>query len=785
MVWPSWLDNVLAKSVEKSHGSEPETLSQHTWSVLERFAELTRLRPDLPAQIGEPRLWHRLFWGILLHDFGKAAAGFQKVLRKEAERWPQRHEVLSLAFVDWLFPDSFSPDRLWIIAVIASHHRDVSYLEDLYPDGLDEEDDVIPSLLSDIPDTSLQGIWRWLSECPRSWVNALRLDNAGIEFPTVLPQAEALAHFRKNSPASVHRALKEYQQWAQTLRDNPANPIVTATILLRGHVLSSDHLASAHVGELPQSQLAGPDKLLQRWRITPDQLYAHQCACLSTHGSAVLMAPTGSGKTEAALLWAVTQATSMHPVPRLYYTLPYQASMNAMCVRLDDKDTGAFPGQVGLEHGRSTLAYYRRLLQEKDYSLERAAREARVSSDLAKLSYFPVRVLSPYQVLKGPYRLKGYETLLTDCFDATFILDEVHTYDAKRLALILCTVKHLREQYGARFFVMSATLPTLLQNRLAEALGDYIPLQAGPDLYAQFRRHALIFKKGDLLESGALDRIAKVARSGQSVLVCCNIVKRAQKAYEELGKRLEGSIKVELLHGRFNARDRLAKEQLVRDAVGSRSGQRKAIVLVATQVVEVSLDIDLDVIYTDPAPLEALLQRFGRINRRRLKECAPVCVFREPSDGQRIYEPKLVQAALDVLEENEGRLIDEAQVSTWLDQVYQGQIATEWNETYQSAYIEFSQSILSKLRAFYSADRDLEDQFYKTFDSIEVLPSCFSDEYREALDKNPLEASQLLVPIRWGQFSQLKQKGLTREGEEGWPKMVDAAYNTELGLQLG
>ena len=78
-------------------------------------------------------------------------------------------------------------------------------------------------------------------------------------------------------------------------------------------------------------------------------------------------------------------------------------------------------------------------------------------------------------------------------------------------------------------------------------------------------------------------------------------------------------IPVELLHGRFNVRDRLAKEKFVRSVAGSKSQHRRGIVLVATQVVEVSLDIDLDTIYSDPAPLEALVQRFGRINRRRLQ----------------------------------------------------------------------------------------------------------------------------------------------------------------------
>src|SRR5581483_11172768 len=181
--------------------------------------------------------------------------------------------------------------------------------------------------------------------------------------------------------------------------------------------------------------------------------------------------------------------------------------------------------------------------------------------------------------------------------------------------------------------------------------------------------------------------------------------------------KLQGQADIELLHGRFNGRDRLRKEEIVRSATGSRSEQRKAIVLVATQVVEVSLDIDLDVIYTDPAPLEALLQRFGRINRRRLnQDGARVHVFREPiPEKPRPYEPDLIRAALDVLEKHDREWIDEARVSDWLDEIYaRPEIRAPWLETFQSEYAEFTASAVNTLRAFQSDSR-LEELFYKAF----------------------------------------------------------------------
>jgi CRISPR-associated endonuclease/helicase Cas3 len=92
---------LLAKSEPRD---QPETLVDHTWEVLSRLADQLRLRPTLAEALNTPRLWHWLYWGTFLHDFGKAANGFQAVMQRRERRWGFRHEVLSLAFVDWLFP---------------------------------------------------------------------------------------------------------------------------------------------------------------------------------------------------------------------------------------------------------------------------------------------------------------------------------------------------------------------------------------------------------------------------------------------------------------------------------------------------------------------------------------------------------------------------------------------------------------------------------------------------------------------------------------------------------
>jgi len=794
---PADLAALWAKSADRGANQQPETLAQHTWAVVSQLAERIRLRPNLPAQLGVPRLWHVLFWAALLHDFGKAALGFQARLRK-GPRWAHRHEVLSLAFVDWLV-DGFSADeRKWLVAAIASHHRDQAEIKTTYSRSGDLDGKLMQVFVDEIDDAVAGTLWDWLNQCRHAWIEALGLEQV-VALANLMPREAALQHFRQKGAESIRKWLS---LWNELVEDdlvwaNEASSLI-GTVALRGHLISADHMASAHVGDLLKPTLSDPQEIVRKLRL--NTLYQHQQSAMERRGSAVLMAPTGSGKTEAALLWATAQGTPEQPVPRLFYTLPFQASMNAMERRFTEDDSDGrrvapFKDQVGLEHSKSVLALYRKYKVDptdktltEDEAKKQAVVWARQNRNLAKLHYFPVRILTPYQLLKAPYRLSGYEALLTDCFNATFVFDEIHAFEVGRLAIILATVKHLSENYGARFFVMSATLPSLLRTRLVNALG--IPaddiIRASDDLYVDFRRHALILREGELLAPRALDRIAVGARDDQSVLVVCNTVKRAQKACDELRSRLGTQAKIILLHGRFNARDRLAKENIVREATGSRSMKRESIVLVATQVVEVSLDIDLDVIYTDPAPLEALLQRFGRINRRRLKECAPVVVFSEPDGGQGIYDESLVKASLVVLAKHTGQMIDEAQVSDWLDEVYADpQIAAKWNAEFDKTYKNFERDVIRQLRAFQSNDA-LEQKFYEAFDGVEVLPIGLQADYDAKCETEPLEASQLLVTLRWSQYIQLKSKGWTREESQkkSYPRVVQCYYDSEVGLDL-
>ncbi|MCK6579479.1 MAG: CRISPR-associated helicase Cas3' [Anaerolineae bacterium] len=790
---PDFIDGIKAKSRDMGG----DTLAQHTWAVLARLADQRRLRPHLAEQFGDPRLWLRLYWGCFLHDFGKAAAGFQERLQDDPppNDWSEgrhRHEVLSLAFVDWMFPRDH-PDRLPIIGVIAAHHKDLNGENGILPRyGAIRYDDRqrarLQFLIDQLDSPTIDGLWRWLTEFGNAWAAALGFGGA----ESIQPARRAV------NTQSIMGALDDLVDYAQDQRGT------AVSITLRGLILTADHAASANTDPFPNMPLneAVAAKPTQGFTLRRHQTAARETAA----GSHLLIAPTGSGKTEAALLWAARQM-ALYPSARLFYTLPYQASMNAMADRLWTRyfrrgDSAAdFSDEtvnraVMIQHSRATLHLYQQMMTADSGAAPRAVADlARRQRDRARLNFYPLQVFSPYQMLKAAFSLKGYEALLLDYTGGLFIFDEIHAYDPERLALILEMMRWLRVTFGARFFVMTATLPPHLQARLMDALGIGADsaLTADSATFAESQRHIVRLLEGALTDDAALVRMLADYHQGKTVLVCCNQVQRALALYDALRAHVEPE-RILLLHSRFNGGDRADKERRLLEAFHLRPGWqarggRPPCIVVATQVIEVSLDVDFDTIYTEPAPLEALIQRFGRVNRARADHAlVDVHVMRQPVEGGDVlpYDEALVRRSLGTLEQRcADRPIDEGQVSAMLGEIYQGDLLADWDRRFEGKTRDLRR-ILQAMRPFQSADEATFQQFYQMFDGVQVLPLENENDFLDAWENRGfLDASRFLVNISWRQYAMLRSRGrLMGTGERDDIPRADVPYDPERGLDL-
>lgn len=305
--------------------------------------------------------------------------------------------------------------------------------------------------------------------------------------------------------------------------------------------------------------------------------------------------------------------------------------------------------------------------------------------------------------------------------------------------------------------VMTATLPKFPRREIELAIGQFTPINADETLYNSFRRHKVILKDG-LLENN-LDIIKADLQAGKKVLVVCNTVAQAQNIYGILQSEVKKSV---LLHGGFNGTDRNRHEQTLLQAEKNDSLE-DVMLLVGTQAIEVSLDIDYEVIYTEPAPIDAMLQRFGRVNRKRERGISPCVIFKERYKKDfYIYDKDAISRTSEVFSKakNDG-IVDESILQEYIDFVY-----PSWSESQEKDFnmvYETMKSTLDFILLIHS--KKTEEDFYKQFDGAKILPQIYKSNFEEYLRNfDFINAENLKVSIKKNRFGQwLSSQNLRKE----------------------
>jgi len=190
----------------------------------------------------------------------------------------------------------------------------------------------------------------------------------------------------------------------------------------------------------------------------------YQDKAAETKGSAILKAPTGAGKTLAALLRAKRNQSENG---RLFYALPFTASINAMAKRFIEIFG---ENQVGILHHKNADILFC-LLEKDEMSLQVKNKQAKHLQRLAKEMYHPIRVTTPHQILRFALRGRGWETGLAEFVNSCVIFDEVHAFEPLITGLTLATASLLTsEQFNAKVLFTSATIPKFLENLIEKEL---------------------------------------------------------------------------------------------------------------------------------------------------------------------------------------------------------------------------------------------------------------------------------------------------------------------------
>lgn len=358
----------------------------------------------------------------------------------------------------------------------------------------------------------------------------------------------------------------------------------------------------------------------------------------------ILESPTGSGKTEAALYAADTwlQSQQGHGI---YIAMPTQATSNQMYERVTKFLRQRYPAETlnfHLVHGGALLEDNNKPQAEAVYDEDQNNSEGSIR---AETWFLPRKrtLLAPFgvgtvdQALMSVLQIRHFFVRMFGLQNKVVVFDEVHAYDTYMSELFKRLLTWLR-QIGVSVILLSATLPEKTRRELTAAYLGEKEVNLPPAVYP---RLTLVSKEGvqsisldtpssrivglewsDVDTKTIIDKLRDALQNGGCAAVICNRVQRAQDLYNEIKlARLVPEEDLILFHARFPFQWRKEIEDTVlgkfgkgKDGGKNPNRPNKSIV-VATQVIEQSLDLDFDYMISDLAPMDLLIQRAGRLHR--------------------------------------------------------------------------------------------------------------------------------------------------------------------------
>ena len=544
--------------------------------------------------------------------------------------------------------------------------------------------------------------------------------------------------------------------------------------------LGLEHPWAAHIENSDTSDLYSSRFSWENPTLRPMQEVVVEAArSMKGGGMMCIEAPMGQGKTEAGLIAAeiLAQETGRSG---LAFAAPTQVTSNALFDRVkawaQGPAGGSEPHTMFLGHAKNQQQDSFRYLQRADIFDSEADVEGKQSirpnTSVARHSWIGGRkrgILSTFvvctidQILMMALQSRHVMLRHLGLGSKVVIIDEVHAYDAY-MGVYLKEALYWLGQMNAPVILMSATLPAHVRTSLMESYAEGLEIQdstewdfdddfdsedvTGPSLDLDYPViHTLTAEDGytprkwqvtapeeqvtapeeqvtiSIRQIGDeftdFDKVLEPLESGHGcAAVICNTVGRAQNAYEHL--RAKFGADVMLTHSRFTSKHRAEKEADLVSQLGKGAhrgdGRPERLIVVGTQVIEQSLDLDFDVMVTDFAPVDLVLQRLGRLHRHERDDSerpseyrSPICYVRGveifgsetqvpefPKGSRSVYEPAiLLSSYAQLLPYFDGKALRiPANMSELVQKAYEDtpKYPDAWNDAYQEAREEFNKN---------------------------------------------------------------------------------------------
>ncbi|OAA32507.1 hypothetical protein AT15_00060 [Kosmotoga arenicorallina S304] len=452
----------------------------------------------------------------------------------------------------------------------------------------------------------------------------------------------------------------------------------------------------------------------------------------------IITAPTGRGKTLASLNW--WKSTNRK---HLTYILPTVTTVEAMYETLEKE----FGENTGLIHGN--LSYYL-------YANMEISEEYHTKKFWMKHFEMPVTVATLDQLLLAGLNWGRWEPKIINIASGAVVFDELHFSQPFTFGITLEIIKKLKK-LGIPICVMSATLPRYMLKKLKEVLDNPVTIRDEEGL-----KEKRIEIKG-ICPGSLTHKIVEEFDAGKKTLICCNTVKYAQELYSRL-KKFVPEEELILYHGRFSTEDRIKLLNKI-----THDNPR---VVVATQVVEISLNIDYDVLFTELAPIDSLIQRFGRVNRFGRKK-GDVYLFPFRKNSRSVYDKLIVSQTLNQLKSK--RTPSQEELLEIAEEVFrQSQKDIQKRIENGIAKAKYIESVNAKIFSMEISERFHDDLLREGLRSITIIPEEFRDQEMSIME---LLGKQIRVPL-----SRDLMREITRDLEKGKGILfAKINYDSELG----
>jgi len=622
------------------------------------------------------------------------------------------------------------------------------------------------------------------------------------------------------------------------------------------HCRKTDILKKTGIIGCSPSRYTGIVSLLSDHK--PRQIQTLIDAIVPETGLSIIEAPTGSGKTEAALAYAWKLINSGQ-ADSIVFALPTQATADAMLERIQSLAPVLFEGadaNLVLAHGKAKFnTVFANLkaagrpgaLQKGDQGAVQCAEW--ISSSRKRVFLGQIGVCTIDQVLLSVLPVRHNFVRSFGVMKSVLIVDEVHAYDRYMYGLLEEVLKR-QKAAGGSAILLSATLPAIQKRELFEAWhnggsdtitdNDSYPLiskisvsgksatiSVMPDEMPLERVvHAELALSDSMMpDETIIARLLGAAKGDATVAIVCNLVDAAQKTARRLRLIASGSsVPIDVFHARYRFKDRQVKEKAVKGMYGEPPDRKSGRILVATQVVEQSLNLDFDWLVTQLCPVDLLFQRMGRLHRFNLARPAgfeqPVCtiLISEKDDfGAHEYvyrDTRVLWRTRELLKKQCGKIRFPAAYRGLIEAVYGKMVWDEEPDSVIGKGIAFKQEqenlwYIAQQRAtngmnpFADTDQNASSLTRGSEMGLTVVPilageskktlldgECLSDTGKFELDEL-LNMNSISVPARWRKWLPSFEDGYIYlpmdSAAEGWVwkhGKSSLRYTKEYGLEV-